>query len=84
MSRKSIDPGVLKPVVSQAPPLFTTKDISEDERVRSAYPELAAHRNYHAFVGGALSDHHLELGIEKVRTKARRGMQWRRNGRRAP
>lgn len=69
MSRKSIEPGALKPVVSEAAPLFTTKDISEDERVRSAYPELAAHRNYHAFVGGALSDHHLALGIEKIRPK---------------
>jgi hypothetical protein len=83
MSRKSIEPGVLKPVVSEAAPLFTTKDISDDERVRSAYPELAAHRNYCAFVGGALSDHHLELGIEKVRPKGERGMQWRKKGRRA-
>ena len=81
MSRKSIAPEILNSVVSEASPLFTTKDISEDERVRSAYPELATHRNYHAFVGGALSDHHVELGIAKVRTKARRGMQWQKKGR---
>ena len=77
MSRKSIAPEILNSVVSEASPL------SEDERVRSAYPELATHRNYHAFVGGALSDHHVELGIAKVRTKARRGMQWQKKGRQA-
>ncbi len=77
MSRKSIAPEILKPVVSEASLLFATKDISED-RVRNAYPELATHRNYHAFVGGALNDHHLELRIAKVRTKARRGMQWQK------
>ena len=70
-------------VVSGASSLFTTKDISEDERVRGAHPELTAHRNYHAFVGGALSDNHATLGIVKMRTKGERGMQWRKAERRA-
>lgn len=76
MSRKLIQVAVLKPVVSEAPTSFTTKDISEDERVRRAYRDLVHHRNYHAFIGGALSDHHSELGIRKDRSTSRRGMRW--------
>ena len=78
MSRKSIRGDVLQQVVSDLAALFTTKDVSEDKRVRSAHPELTAHRNYHAFVGGALSDHHSILAIAKTRTTGRRGMRWRK------
>ena len=80
MSHKSIQSHVLKPVVAGAPALFRTKDISEDPRVRRAYSELVNHRNYHAFVGRALSIHHVELGIEKDRDRPPRGMQWKKNG----
>ncbi len=83
MSRKLIQSTVLMPVVEQAPVVFTTKDISEDRRIRDAYPELVGHRNYHAFVGGALSDNHANLGIRKERTTARRGMRWRKQERQA-
>lgn len=51
MSYKSIHPKVLKLIVAGAPVLLTTKDISEDPRVRRAYLELVGRRNYHAFVG---------------------------------
>jgi len=78
MSYKSIQLAVLKPVVAAAPGVFATKDISEDPRVLRAYPELVSHRNYHAFVGRALSVHHIDLGIEKDRDRPPRGMQWRK------
>jgi hypothetical protein len=65
MSRKLIRREVLKQVVAQAEPLLVTRDISEDERVRRAHPGLVTHSYYHAFVGGALSDHRIFLGIER-------------------
>lgn len=80
MRRKLISPKVLEPIVSEASALFTTKDISEDDRVRGASPELANHRNYHAFVGGALSDHHEKLGITKARTKGGAGCSGEKTG----
>jgi hypothetical protein len=76
MSRKSIRLDILKQVIADASPLFATKDVSEDERVRRAHPALAAHRNYHAFVGGALSDHHVALNIIEVRKSTPRGSEW--------
>jgi hypothetical protein len=78
MSRKSIRLGVLKQVVADASPLFTTKDISEDERVRRAHSDLVVHRNYHAFVGGALSDHRVALGIIEVQKSTSRGSRWQK------
>lgn len=81
MSRKSIRADVLKQVIADADALFATKDISEDERVRRAHPELVGHRNYHAFVGGALSDHRVALGIVEVRKSTPRGSRWQKQGR---
>jgi len=78
MSHKLIQLNVLKPVVLSAPTLFATKDISEHPRILAAYPELVGHRNYHAFIGRALSVHHVALGIEKFRDKPPRGMQWKK------
>lgn len=78
MSRKSIRLDVLMRVVADANLLFTTKDISEDERVRCTHLEVVDHRNYHAFVGGALSDHRVALGIIEVRKSTSRGSRWQK------
>lgn len=78
MSRESIRLDALRMVVEDAERLFTTKDISEDERIRNAHPELVNHRNYHAFVGGALSDNHVTLGIVEVKKATSRGSRWQR------
>lgn len=78
MSRKSIRLDILKNTVAVAEPVFTTKDVSENDGVRLAHPELVGHRNYHAFVGGALSDHRVALGIIEVQKSTRRGSRWRK------
>lgn len=81
MGRKSIRVDVLRQVIAEADALFVTKDISEDERVRRAHTEFVGHRNYHAFVGGALSDHRVALGIVEVRKSTSRGSRWQKQGR---
>jgi hypothetical protein len=77
MSRKAIRSDILRLVLADLGPVFATKDVSENERVRKAHRTLVSHRNYHAFVGGGLSDNHVALGIEHVgESKARRGARW--------
>ena len=78
MSRKSIRVDVLKRVVADASQQFATKDISEDKRMRAAHPELVSHSHYHAFVGGALSDHHVQLNIVEVQKNTSRGSRWQK------
>jgi hypothetical protein len=78
MSRKSIKLDILKKVVADANQVFTTKDISEDERMCRAHPELIDHSHYHAFVGGALSDHHVPLDIIEVQKSTSRGSRWQK------
>jgi hypothetical protein len=78
MSRKSIRLDILKNAVAVAEPVFTTKDISENEQIRLHHPELIGNRNYHAFVGGALSDHRVALGIVEIQKSTRRGSRWRK------
>ena len=78
MSRKSIRVDVLKQVVADAGQQFATKDISEDERTQAAHPELVSHSQYHAFVGGALSDHHVQLNIVEVQKNTSRGSHWQK------
>ena len=78
MSRKSIQVDVLKQVVADAGQQFATKDISEDERMLAAHPELVSHRHYHAFVGGALSDHRIMLSIVEVQKETSRGSRWQK------
>jgi hypothetical protein len=36
------------------------------------------HRNYHAFVGRALSVHHFKLGIIEIQKSTRRGSLWQK------
>ena len=56
-------------------------DVSADKRMKQAHPELVVNQQYHAFVGGALSDHRTALGIEEVRKNTSRGSLWERRGR---
>jgi hypothetical protein len=84
MSRKLVRLEALKQVVADANSVFATKDVSEDERVRAAHPDLVSHRNYHAFVGGALSDHRVVLDIVEVRASTSRGSQWQKQHHRSP
>jgi hypothetical protein len=78
MSRKAISVRVLKQVVKDIGDIFTTKDVSEDARVRNAHRKLAKHSHYHAFVGGALSDHRQELGIDEIEKRTPRGSRWQK------
>lgn len=80
MSRKSIRVDVLAQVVGDKGRVFATKDISEDPRFRRAHPELVDHGHFHAFVGGALSDHRVDLGIVEIRKSTSRGSLWEKQG----
>ena len=78
MSRKAISVRVLKQVVKDSGDVFTTKDVSEDPRVMNAHRKLVKHSQYHAFVGGALSDHRDKLGIKEVQKRTPRGSRWQK------
>lgn len=80
MSWKLIEFDVLKQVVAGQSRVFVTKDVSEDERMRQAHPELANHSLYHAFVGASLSKRREALGISKIREAASRGARWEKHG----
>lgn len=66
----------MKQVVKDMDDVFTTKDVSEDLRVINAHRKLANHSQYHGFVGGALSDHRRELGIDELQKGTQRGSRW--------
>lgn len=76
MSRHEIQIDILADVVADMERGFTTRDVSEDVRLRQAHPELGGHRQYHAFVGGALSEHRVLLGIVEERKATSRGSRW--------
>ncbi len=80
MSRKSIRFEVLATVVADMKRTFVTKDVSEDERMRKAHPGLLSNRQYHGFVGGALSDNRRALAIDEIRKATSRGSRWERRG----
>jgi len=80
VSRKLISVRVLKKVVNDMGDVFTTKDVSEDPRVMNAHRKLVKHSHYHAFVGGALSDHRRELGIDEIQKRTPRGSRWGKKG----
>ena len=76
MSYKSIRFDVLRLVVADMDRRFVTKDVSEDERMRQAHPELVSNIQYHVFVGRALSYNRTVLGIEEVQKHTLRGSRW--------
>jgi hypothetical protein len=78
MSRTSILRDVLGQVVAGLEAAFATKDVSEDARMLQAHPDLAHHSHYHAFVGGALSDHRAALEIVELRKNTSRGSVWQK------
>ena len=81
MSRKLVRADILLQVVADQDRVFSTRDVSEDDRVRQAHPALTRHSLYHAFIGGALSDHRDALGIEEIRKSTSRGSLWEKQGR---
>ena len=78
MGRKDISLHVLKEVVADLGPVFTTKDVSEDARMKKPHVDLVDHSHYHAFVGGALSDYRAQLKIDEIRKRTPRGSQWKK------
>lgn len=80
MSRKSVSVRVMKKVIRDLGDVFTTKDVSEDERMLKAHRRLVKHSHYHAFVGGALSDHRSKLKIKEIQKATRRGSRWQKVG----
>ena len=79
MGSKDISLYVLKMVVTDLGSEFFTKDVSEDSRMTKHHFDLTDHSHYHAFVGKALSDHHVELGIRKIGYHHKRGSIWKKN-----
>ncbi len=73
-----ITPESLKEVVEGLGPVFKTKDVSEDPRMRKTYADLARHFQYHAFVGKALSKYRAQLKLNEIRKKTPRGSQWKK------
>lgn len=71
---------LFKEVVTGLGPAFKTRDVSEDPRMNTAYKHLIGERNYHAFVGRALSEYHVDLGIVAVPEaySQKRGMHWKK------
>lgn len=80
MSWKLVEFDVLKQVIADQNREFAAKDVSEDGRMTQTHAQLTKHSHYHAFVGTALSQHHLALGINLVRKGTSRGARWEKNG----
>ena len=78
MGRKDISLYTLKEVVAGLGQVFTTKDVSEDIRMKQAHLNLKDHKHYHAFVGGALSDHRAQLEIDEIEKNTSRGSRWKK------
>jgi len=78
MSRLAISLYALKEVVADLGPIFATKDVSEDPRMKNAHLNLVDHPQYHGFVGGALSDHRAQLKIDIVGKDPKRGIRWKK------
>ena len=78
MGRKDILLYALNEVVAGLGQVFTTKDVSEDIRMKQAHLHLVDHPHYHSFVGGALSDHRSQLGIDEIKKNTPRGSRWKK------
>lgn len=80
MSWKLIDEKELSKAVSVLKGDFVTRDVSDQPALRGAHVALASHSHWHAFVGRALSVHHVRLGIAISGGRTDRGVHWRRVG----
>jgi hypothetical protein len=78
VSYKLIRVDVLEQALARRSESFATRDVSEDEQVMEAHRLLTSHRNYHAFVGRALSKQRGHLGIVEVRGSTARGSSWQK------
>lgn len=78
MGSNDISLYTLKEVVASLGHGFSTKDVSEDIRMKQAHPNLKDQRNYHAFVGRALSEHRAQLEIDEVQKNTSRGSRWKK------
>jgi hypothetical protein len=77
-SYKQVDLAVVRAVIAGLGDRFATRDVSEAAPMLAAHPGLRAHRNYHAFVGRALSEHRVALGLNEVKKRTSRGSVWDR------
>ena len=78
MGRSDIKVRVLREVIADLGNEFSTKDVSEDQRMIKAHPFDVRHSHYHAFVGGAISDNRGVLNVKEVRKRTKRGSIWRK------
>lgn len=78
MGRTDIKVKVLREVIADLGQEFSTKDVSEDERMIREHPFDVRHSQYHAFVGGAISDYRGSLNVKEVRKGTKRGSIWRK------
>jgi len=78
MGWSDIKTRVLKEVIADLDQEFSTKDVSEDERMISSHPIEVGHSHYHAFVGGAISDNRGILNVKEIKKHTKRGSIWRK------
>ena len=78
MSFKEISTEDLQKVIAELGNEFATRDVSENHRLRDAYPDLAQSSHYHALIGRAISENRGHLGLEAVPKKTARGSIWRK------
>ena len=65
----------LRDAIGRLGDVFVTRDVSEQEELRRAYPAEAAHPRWHALVGRTISIHRGELGVDSI-GKSARGERW--------
>jgi hypothetical protein len=70
-----IDIRELERAIGRVGQVFVTKDVSEQPELRRAHPRESAHTHWHAFVGRAISVHHVRLGVTSI-GKSSRGERW--------
>ena len=76
MGSNDIDVNILKEVVAGLDVVFSTKDVSENPFMIQSHLNLIDCRNYHSFVGRALSVHRAYLGIDEFQKNTTRGSCW--------
>ena len=78
MGKNDISWYTLKEVIAGLGQVFTSKDVSEDIRMKQAHLDLVDDPQYHSFVGGALSIHRAQLEIDEIDKDPHRGSRWKK------
>lgn len=78
MSRLDNKVRVLREVIADLGQEFSTKDVSEDQRMIAAHPFEAKHSHFHAFVGGAISDNRGILSVKEIKKRTKRDSIWKK------